>query len=299
MTQVQRSRFGRVWLIKTLVFMLVLLVLGVWGAIDAWIVYPKAGERHAEWAKWKYLDAAASAGMLSATASLADPAAEYARLQVPETTRALTRDANDPTSPRQAQALVELARLTWLRSLDRIGKLNADHTQIADPRRELETLTAAWLPRPQPKSLSRWDIPVQYVFVVVGLGGGLALLGLLLRVKSRVYTWNAEEQRLTLPGGTSITPADLAEVDKRRWDKFLVYLKIKPEHSTLGGQEIRIDLYRHHPVEEWVLAMERAAFPPTHADTPDTRHPESEHAGSQEVSVSSEADGGGDRGGGG
>ncbi len=281
MTQVQRSHFGRMWLIKTTIFAIVLLGLGVWGAIDAWIVYPNAGKRHAEWAKWKYLDAAANAGMISTGASVADPIAEYARLQSAETFRTLNRDANDPLSPRQSQAVMELARLTWLRSLDRVAMLKPEHTQIADPRRELDTLSATWQPKSAPKSLNRWDIPVQYLFVLIGIPGGVAMLILILRVKARVYTWSADNLTLTLPNGASITPADLAEVDKRRWDKFIVFLKIKPGHATLGGQEIKIDLYRHHPVEEWVLAMERAAFPAPPAETPDTRHPESANAGSE------------------
>jgi len=29
----------------------------------------------------------------------------------------------------------------------------------------------------------------------------------------------------------------------------------------LAGQEIKIDLLRHVPVEEWILAMEKTAFP--------------------------------------
>lgn len=301
MSDVQRSTLGRRWLLKTGIFALFLLVLGVWGALDAWVIYPNRGARHAEWAKWKYLDAVARAGVLSVDASVADPVAEYARLQSSEVLSANTRDLGS-TSIRQPQAALEMARLTWLRSLDRIGRLKPEFTVIAEPRRVLEDLTTEWAPKPVPKSLSRWDIPVQYVFVIVGLGGGVYLLVQILRVRSRVYTWDPSRLCLTLPGGGAITPEDLAEVDKRKWEKFLVYLKINPAHSTLGGREIRIDLYHHHPVEEWVLAMERQAFPESagavDANSSDESPRESQGTNSKPVEASDDgAAGGGDGGG--
>ena len=42
-----RTTLTRKWLVKMWIFTLFLLGLGVWGAIDAWVVYPKRGERHA------------------------------------------------------------------------------------------------------------------------------------------------------------------------------------------------------------------------------------------------------------
>lgn len=56
-------------------------------------------------------------------------------------------------------------------------------------------------------------------------------------------------------------PSDLADVDSCRWDKFIVYLKIKDGHPRLGGAEIKFDTYRHGKIEDWILAMERTAFP--------------------------------------
>ena len=55
--------------------------------------------------------------------------------------------------------------------------------------------------------------------------------------------------------------ADVFRVDKRKWDKFIVFLRIKGSHPQLGGQEVRIDTYQHSLVEDWVLAMEEKAFP--------------------------------------
>ncbi len=66
---------------------------------------------------------------------------------------------------------------------------------------------------------------------------------------------------LGLPGGHSLTPADLTDVDKRKWDKFFVSLVVKPGHATLGGKEVALDLLRYEPLEDWVLEMEKAAFP--------------------------------------
>ena len=118
---------------------------------------------------------------------------------------------------------------------------------------------------------------MQWLFVVVCLGVGLALTGLILKVKSRTYGWEPVEQRLFLPGGASLVPADIAEFDKRKWDKFLIFLKIKPGHQPLGGREIRLDLLRYNPLEEWILAMERTAYPgnaPVREDPPPTGAPE-------------------------
>ena len=67
---------------------------------------------------------------------------------------------------------------------------------------------------------------------------------------------------LIIRGGEVVTPSDLEDVDKRRWDKFIVFLKIKGTHPTLAGQEVKVDLYHYTPpVEDWVLAMEKSAFP--------------------------------------
>jgi len=60
-------------------------------------------------------------------------------------------------------------------------------------------------------------------------------------VSSRRYRWEPESRTLTLLSGEKITPSDLADVDKRKWDKFLVFLRIRDDHPTLGGREIEED----------------------------------------------------------
>ena len=59
-----------------------------------------------------------------------------------------------------------------------------------------------------------------------------------------------------------LEPFEPAQADKRKWDKFIVFLKVREGHDTLGGQEVRVDTYRHAHVEGWILEMERTAFPP-------------------------------------
>lgn len=88
---------------------------------------------------------------------------------------------------------------------------------------------------------------------------------------------------LTLPGGESITPDDVAEFDKRKWDKFLFFFKIKPDHATLGGREIKLDLYQYVPLEDWAVAMHRHARPEDYADeNPADENPADENAAEAE-----------------
>ena len=84
-----------------------------------------------------------------------------------------------------------------------------------------------------------------------------------------------------LPGGQKVGPGDIAEFDKRKWDKFLVTLTIKDSHPTLGGQRVVVDLYRHEPVEDWILAMERTAFPETAGPKGEDGRAEESASGSQ------------------
>jgi hypothetical protein len=89
------------------------------------------------------------------------------------------------------------------------------------------------------------------------------------RVARRRYSWDDAEKRLFLPDGSSLVPADVAEFDKRKWDKFLIYLHVKPHHERHAGRELMLDLYQHAPLEDWVLEMERIASPETGEPPPD------------------------------
>ena len=112
-----------------------------------------------------------------------------------------------------------------------------------------------------PKPLSNFDLMSQWLIMGVCYIVTLIMLVHMMRVAGIKYAWDPESMTLTIPGGQKITPDDLEEVDKRKWDKFIVFLKIKAAHADLGGQEVKVDTYQHARVEDWVLAMEAKAFP--------------------------------------
>lgn len=262
-----KATLGRRWLLKMIVFIVLLFGLGVWGYVDATIIYPNRGREFASWAKYQYLQAARSAndnGVFGAFArnevSVEDPEAEFARLSDPETRQRYLSDASGEGRG-GLSAAIELTRYQWLNGLKQIGEMTPDHTVIENPATELTELSTTWSATQAPKELSFYDIPVQWIFTIVGFGGGAWLLIHVLRVSSRKYTWQESTMTLTVPGGHAITPDDLEEIDKSRWDKFIVALVLKSAHETLGGRTVRIDTYQHTDVEPWVLAMEERAFP--------------------------------------
>jgi hypothetical protein len=160
---------------------------------------------------------------------------------------------------------VDMAKKEWLSALALVGDLRPEKTTTADPDKTYAELKQLWLSSAgaaaaQPKPLSWFDIPVQWVFTGIGFGGAAWMLILFLTVARQKYRWEPETMTLTLPDGRSIAPSDLEDVDKRKWDKYLVFLKLKPPHP-LAGRELKLDLYRYKPLEDWVLAMESAAFP--------------------------------------
>jgi hypothetical protein len=83
---------------------------------------------------------------------------------------------------------------------------------------------------------------------------------LYIRVAAKSYQFEPETHTLVLPGGERLAAADLKEVDKRKWHKFYVTLNMN------DGRSHTLDLYRHDPLEEWVLEMEKAAFPESVSD---------------------------------
>jgi len=253
------------WVFKLLVITLVVFVVGAWGLWDASSVYPKRGERYADWAKWQYLDAAKRAdaedfGIFVRESSIPDPVEELADLQDPETKSRNLKDAGDASSKRTLRAAMHIARLNWLEGLKVVGHLDQEYTSIESPQRTLDELAALWRSAPQPKPLHALDLIVQWLIMGVCWVIALWMVIHMLRVRAQRYAWKGESMTLTLPSGDSITPDDLEEVDKRKWDKFIVFLKIKPAHETLGGKEIAVDTYQHNFVEDWILAMEEKAF---------------------------------------
>ncbi|GMV24491.1 MAG: hypothetical protein AMXMBFR58_05220 [Phycisphaerae bacterium] len=245
------TTINRGWMTKMVIIALFMCAFGLWGLYDALVAYPARGERAASFYQKEYLTLLENRqdGSLLTRSSVSDPQAEY---------QALSQKREGNTLAEE-----ELPKLLWLEQLKLIGRLKPEHTTLTDPRTTLEDLKARWntSQSSSPQELSWYDIPAQWVIMAVGVGVGLYLLGLIAVVRRTKYQWEPQSQRLHLPSGATLVPADIELFDKRKWDKFMIYLKIKPSHPQLGGREVELDLLRHSPLEDWVLAMERTAFP--------------------------------------
>lgn len=252
----QVSTVGVKWLRKMVIVMVIVFGIGSWAFYDATIKYPAKGEAFAQWAEWQYLllldeesRSLRDPGILTRTAAVSDPVGELARLRADPTVRAARPSMQ--------------ARFVWLESLSFVGLLKPENTDFdaPAPRERLAELQVMWETQSPPPPLHSYDLPFQWIMLVAGYGFGLYLLYLVARVYATKYRWEPATKALTLPGGATITPADLEEIDKRKWHKFIVTLKIKQGVPKVGGQAIRVDTYRHALVEDWILAMEAEAFP--------------------------------------
>lgn len=271
------------WVLKLGVITLIIFAVGAWGYWDASSVYPKRGERYAQWAKWQYLDQAKKAdaedfGVFVRESSVTNPVEELDRLRVPETASRNLTDASNSSSTRSLRASMFNARKQWLEALKVVGHLTPEHTTIESPQKELDALKVQWASSSSvPKPLHAFDLIVQWMIMGICWLVALWMVIHMLRVKAKRYAWDADSMTLTLPSGASITPIDLDEVDKRKWDKFIVFLKIKATHTSLGGKEVSVDTYQHKFVEDWILTMERKAFgSQEEADAPPTVQPDRE-----------------------
>ncbi|TVQ60861.1 MAG: hypothetical protein EA378_10580 [Phycisphaerales bacterium] len=276
MPDVQKTTINRPWAIKSAIIGLAFLAFGLWGLYDALVAYPKRGVGYALKAEQLYLQAAHDMGRIL-RAGVETPDAELTELR----RRAA---AGEQLNAREAQLM------EWLEALGTVGRLDPAFTDLprdrgddpvgaavradaegADPEpvpvridggvSRLQELNTYWATRTPPKKLRGYDIPSQWVILAIGGGVGLYVGFLFFKVGTTTYRWEPGAKALTLPGGATILPSDLDDVDKRKWEKFLVFLKIREGHETLGGQEIKLDLYRHAPLEDWVLEMERERFP--------------------------------------
>lgn len=252
-TPTEHTHINPKWLGKMVIIAVFLIGFGAWGLYDATIAYPKRGANYAEYAEWEYLRTIKQADSAWDRASVKEPVAELARLEQ-------RIDAKSNVSA------IEKSRHEWLEALHVIGRLEPALTEIPDPVKRFDELNTRWTTsqgtaKSSPKKLAGWDIPVQWLITALGFGLGLYLVGLIFAVKRTTYGWEPATQTLTLADGATITPADVAEFDKRKWHKYLIFLKIKPGVPKVGGQELRLDLLRYAKLEEWVLAMERTAFP--------------------------------------
>lgn len=243
------------------VYILVLQAFSALCIYDAIWKYPARGADAASFNEYRYLNALnkADAGAFAAF-NLQDPVGMLDRLERKADLVGADQALND-----------------WLTQLKYIGALKPESTsiprsdarkggKITDPSTRLAELKSEWERSDGSDSthanpLTSWDIPSQWIMLVMCEGISVILIVVFVITKSKVYRWDPATLTLSTPGGASITPSDLEDVDKRKWHRFYVHLKIKPEHPTLGGKEIEFDLKRHDHVEGWILAIEARAFP--------------------------------------
>ena len=266
---VQRTttKLSRRWLIKTLIYFVALTGLGVWGLYDGLYAYPKRGAESSSFLEKEYLVQARDAGRLLRS-SVPDPRERLNDLN--ENRQRLERERAEAAQQNRTQTAADratdLALYEWLVSLGRIGRLDPAHTVFADPVDRLSELETQWATRTPPKPLSGYDIPSQWVIAAFGLGLGVWIAFVIAKASAKRFRWDPQEMRLTLPGGRAITPKDIKELDKRKWDKWFVTLILN------DGAEIKLDLLRYDPLEAWVLEMEKHTegyVPPAPAPTPD------------------------------
>lgn len=244
------------WLFKMGVFAIVGALFGAWGLYDGLVKYPARGERVAQFELLEYLDKADTAGRLF-RASVDDPAGELTRLRELRASGGVVGE-------------VEEARLGWLHELAKVNNLatlTAENAAMTSRPPAAQEDTKTWFLVPattrdalraelqgkkQPAPLSDFDILFQYLIAVVGWAVFLLVLWRIVKSAATKYRYVPGEMRLTLPGGRAITPSDIALVDKRDWHKFFVHLKLKG-----SGEEVKLDLLRFQPLEQWVLQMAR------------------------------------------
>lgn len=244
----ETTTLDRRWAIRMGLMTLALAVFSLWGLFDATVAYPNRGKAVAESDLRELIRTAGDEGALDQVSS-AEPISELKKF-------------NDRIRDQGSLKPLEQAKQRWLEALSRVGQLTPEHTVIAnvlEKKAELEAAAAKQAGKDTPSRLTFWDIPAQWAIMVVCGVLAIWLAALILRVMSVKYRWNGESRALTLPDGSTITATDIAEFDKRKWHKFLIELAIKPEHPTLGGKSVKLDLFRYAKLEGWVLEMERAS----------------------------------------
>ena len=246
----QQTRLSRRWLMKIAIFLAASSGLGLWGLYDATIAYPVRGQAHAEYMEYQYLQAMGQAGL--PVLPISDPESVIADLKQEQADMERRRASAEAAGQQleMARASAGLVKLQWLDALKLVGDLDDEHTTITNPTGRFSVLAAKWQAKDQPKPLSGFDIPMQWGFVIVGFGLAGYLLLLVAMVGSKKYRYDSDAKQLTFPGGASITPGDIEDINKRKWDKFIVQIKS-------GGKWRKLDLLRYDPLEEWFLAMEK------------------------------------------
>ena len=232
------------WRLKMILVIIGVGALGIWGLYDASIKYPARGEKFARIVgEFEYLKTAAGPVDDRQPIRAAD-------VSVPDPRDALA-DLVDRQKTTMGLSAIENNRLTWLRALGVVGKLDPQYTTYSDdggerdPNSRLTELeTEASAARSVPNAVHKFDIAVQWLIfgVCMTVVGWCSLL--VIRTASKRYTYDSESKTLSLPGGKSFTVEDIEDVDKRRWHKFYATVKIREAHPSLAGREIEFDLYR-------------------------------------------------------
>ncbi|MBX3363737.1 MAG: hypothetical protein KF866_03130 [Phycisphaeraceae bacterium] len=285
------------WRIKMIIIIVVLLGFGAWGFVDAKYVYPKRGLKVADKLELDYLRVSqpASGVLLSSVVSVPDPRSRLDELK----SRGRTLSEREQRKRDWLDALLKAGYLTEDRTVYVDGDPDRDPSARFKALQDYWS-TNPGEPKPLSRydifiqwliCVLSWLGGLLAIFMVVRVAGKkfrfhpetltltlprvtpldmgiqaiLEGLRLLLSIV-RLLTFNKLRpdityQKIPAPGGQSITPDDLEEVDKSKWSRYFVHLRIKPGHATLGGKTVPIDLYRRGRLEDWILQMEAKAFP--------------------------------------
>ncbi len=259
------TTLNRRWLTKMIVLIIAFTAFGCWGLYDAFYLYPKRGREYAQDREKVYLERLSAPPGKLAEASVADPKAVFESLEQREkelleaeaefgkklssTDKADKADAEVRLMPKA----IEYARFDWLRAHRNAWTLTPEHTTVPQPAERLKELTTVLNSQDKAVPLDRYDMYIQWGYMIVGFALTVAFIGHVARTKLTRFAFDSATNTLTLPGGATIAAADLVELDRRKWHKFYVTL------ITRDGKSHELDLYRFDPLEDWVLVMEKAA----------------------------------------
>ncbi len=267
------TRLSKKWKRRMALFFLLFFALGTWGLIDAGYIYPKRGRKAADFLLYQHMT---NLGSLVSRASVADPATRLRELE----------ESDELTGH-------DLDEYNWLTALSRVANLDAiERRNAAEPDRDYEkpgfpaaekrtvflnsnavysALDERFAGADVPDPLSAYDLPIQWLIMLAGMLGAAAVAVHFLRAGMKSYRYEPETMRLHFPGGRSATPDELEYIDKRKWDKWFVFVKIEGQPD-----EIKLDLLKYEPLEDWILGMEKEmpGYEPDPEDKAEAEAPE-------------------------
>lgn len=231
------TRLSRGWLIRTLVFIAVWFGLAIWAYYDATIAYPKRGEEYATFVEYRWLGELANENLIHTVSSkVADPSARLAELKGRENNGA------------------ERTEREWLVALDVIGRLDDATTRVADPRARLAELDDKLKARKQPKKLNRYDIPIQWLILAVGLILGVWTLVNLIKASRRHYAYDKDTGQITI-NGQQIPFDKMTGIDMRKWQKKSIAML-----ETNDGS-FKLDAWVHAELDTMIEDIDKRLHP--------------------------------------